>query len=482
MAIQNKKLKNPPRVLNKNLFGFFKEKRKRDIAFLVIILLVYSIADTWFMTWFFNTSIYGKTLYWTLPSGAYWTAVAFSIALLIVVDIVVCIIFFKKKDKKDINDGISYLVSEKKAYKIVNNFSSVSDIVVTEEKKFETVQELDEDGNPIIYAEEIFDDEDDIFVNEALSSTIQKEKEKTFKEIIESFDESLTQFGLKGNLATTLLASMSFSPIIYSKSIRSYIPKFFKAINNPNYVIHYRGDQTIANEKLLFKSFEFAKENQDLPVFIYIDNIPSKEFLNYLRPIYAYIDNPNDDYYLSSEGMTYYIPHNLYFLVDLADGEEIYNISRRYLRYISILNASITEIEPVSNAKSFVLSRKDLGNAKRNAQNDYSLTEQTYKKLDNFFNVINTANGYVLQNKIQRRIEESSSLLLSLGVEEDNVVDEILANNVIQAALITTEPQKLVKEFNLSRLLDDEFGEDKMKQTKAVIKEYISLYAAKGGK
>ena len=158
MAIQNKKLKNPPRVLNKNLFGFFKEKRKRDIAFLVIILLVYSIADTWFMTWFFNTSVYGKTLYWTMPSGAYWTAVAFSIALLVAVDIVVCIIFFTKKDKKDINDGISYLVSEKKAYKIVNNFSSVSDVVVTEEKKFETVQELDEDGNPIIYAEEIFDD------------------------------------------------------------------------------------------------------------------------------------------------------------------------------------------------------------------------------------------------------------------------------------------------------------------------------------
>ena len=480
MPTQSKQLNNPPRPLNKDKFGSFKKVRKKDVAILTFILVVFSAADTYLMTYLF-THPFVWLWYYNYPM--YITSIIFSILLLVFIDVLAIILFFRSKKNLDAGDGITYLVEEEKAYKVVHNFSSASNVVVEEEeKKYETTQEFDEYGNPIIYAEEIFDDEDDIFANEVLSSAIIKEKEKTYKDVLEGFDFALLQHGLKGDLGTHLLASMVFSPLIYVKAIRPYIEKLFKTLNNPKYIIHYRSETNIASEKLLYTSFEFAKANPDLPVFIYIDNIPSKEFLNYMRPLYAYIDNPSDDYYLASGGLTYYIPHNVYFLVDLAEGNEVYDISRRYLRYLSILNCSVSEVEEAADAKVFALSNKDLTNAKRNAHSGFALSEPAYKKLDVIFSLINEANGYVLQNKIQRKIEEYTSLLLSLGREEDDVIDEVLANAVIEAALITTEPQKLAKDYNVTRVIEEEFGEDKMKRTKSVIKEYLSLYGGKGVK
>ena len=111
---------------------------------------------------------------------------------------------------------------------------------------------------------------------------------------------------------------------------------------------------------------------------------------------------------------------------------------------------------------------------------NYSVEESTYKRLDLMFNMANEANGYVLQNKIQRKIEDYSSLLLSLEISEEEVIDRCLANNIIAAVVISAEPLKLTKDYNLTTLLENEFGQDKMRLTKAMIKEYLSLFNNKG--
>ena len=205
------------------------------------------------------------------------------------------------------------------------------------------------------------------------------------------------------------------------------------------------------------------------------------KFLNYLRPIYRYIDDLNGDYYISVNGIALQIPHNVYFFVSLKDKETVFDISRRYLRYVSIVKCDCKlDKEAATDRKPVTITNDQLYNARKNAMDNFAVEESTYKKLDLLFNMANEANGYVLQNKIQRKIEEFSSLLLSLQFTEEDVIDRCLAYNIIAAVVISAEPLKLTKDYNLTVLLENEFGQDKMKLTKGMIKEYLNLFDSKG--
>ena len=365
-------------------------------------------------------------------------------------------------------------------YKIVDNFSDSS--VSVSASVNSSGQEIDEDGNPIYYAEEVFDDEEEnIFAIEEASTILKKEKSITYADIVSGFNEALESYGVKGDFAANLLASMAFSRMIDVSRVQDIVPILFKVLDNPNYVIHYGGNDTLTSQKVLYNSFEYAKTHPTIPVFMLIDEIPSKDFMNYLRPLYRYIDDLNGDYYININGAMIHIPHNLYFLVSLRDGDIIFDVSRRYLRYISILKSDYRISDEVEGpSKTFSVNNEQLLNAKRNAMENYSVEESTFKKLDGMFNLANEANGYVLQNKIQRKIEDFSSLLLSLEMNEEDVIDRCLAYNIIAAVVISSDPTKLMRDYNLSTYLENEFGQDKMKLTKAMIKDYLSLFNPKG--
>ena len=365
-------------------------------------------------------------------------------------------------------------------YKIVNNFSDVS--VSIGDSLDNALPEYDEDGNQIFYAEEIFDDEDNIFVIEEASTFLKKEKSVTYGDIVASLNESLETFGITGDLGANLIAAMAFSKLIDVTSIHDLIPLLFRVLDNPNYVIHYTPNDTLTNQRVLFNTFEYAKTHQSIPVFVLIDEIPSKEYLNYLRPLYRYIDDLNGDYYINISGTMVHIPHNVYFLSSLRRNNIVFDISRRYLRYIAILKSDFKfdRNAPQTGRKKFKFNNDQLVTAKRNAMESFAVEESTYKKLDAMFALANEANGYVLQNKIQRKIEDFSAVLLSLDMNEEDVIDRCLAYNIIPAVVISSDPTKLMRDYNLTAHLDNEFGQDKMKLTKAMIKEYLSLFNSKG--
>ena len=176
-----------------------------------------------------------------------------------------------------------------------------------------------------------------------------------------------------------------------------------------------------------------------------------------------------------------HIPHNVYFMTAIRHTTVIFDISRRYLRYVAILKADYkVDKEHQGEHKKFTMNNDQLVNARRNAMDNYAVEESTYKKLDTMFVMANEANGYVLQNKIQRKMEDFAAVLLSLDMNEEDVIDRCLAYNVIAAVVISSDPTKLMHDYNLTTQLENEFGQDKMKLTKAMIKDYLSLFNSKG--
>ena len=472
MALENKLLPQRRAELDINENNLLKVNKRKDNLSKVLLILLVIVLDIYLCL----------TFYSSYASAGFEVAIGILAATAIssLVFFIFILLIINNNDKKyDNSNHLYFFRKEKRLFKFVDNFSnasvSISDIAAINE------QELDANGNPIYYAEEVYDDEDDIFVIEAASTMLAKEKEITYEELVNGFNESLESFGIHGNVAQSFLSAMTFSKLIDVTSINKIIYSLFKVLDNPNYVIHYDEEASITSQKVLINTFEYAKVHPNIPVFMMFDEIPSTEFLNYLRPLYRYIDDLNGDYYITINGAAVHIPHNVYFLYSLRENQTIFDISRRYLRYISVVNAEYTlDKELTGERKPYSLTINQLINARRNALDNYAVEEATYKKLDLLFNMANEANGYVLQNKIQNKIEEYCSMLLSLSLPEDEVVDRCLAYNVIAAVVISSDPLKLTKDHNLTTLLDNEFGGDKMKLTKNMIKDYLNLFNTKG--
>ena len=473
MALEDKILPQRCASLNINENNLIKINKQKDSLSKALMVLLILVLDIYYVIAYYNsmTPISGG-------EAALYGAIAIFLVELAFFIFIIALINVKDK-RLDNSAHLYFFHQEKRLFKFVDNFSNAS--VSISDMAAVTEQEVDEDGNPVFYAEEVFDDEEDIFVIEAASTMLTKEKEITYEDLVNSLNESLESLGIHGDVASGLLAAMTFSKLIDATKIQKIVPTIFKALDNPNYTIHYDEDASITTQKVLINTFEYAKTHPNIPVFMMFDEIPASDFLNYLRPLYRYIDDLNGDYYISINGNAIHIPHNVFFLYALRDNETIFDVSRRYLRYISIINSTYTvDKEITGSRKPFSVTINQLTNARRNALDNYAVEEATYKKLDLLFNMANEANGYVLQNKIQNKIEEFSSMLLSLHLPEDEVIDRCLAYNVIAAVVISSEPLKLTKDYNLATLLDNEFGGDKMKLTKNMIRDYLALFNNKG--
>ena len=474
MALEDKILPQSYRSVDTNEYNFLRKKEGNEglLKFLLFLIIAASV--------YIYTFIVFKNTLEEDPNG--YAGILYLIAGIIASTFVVVLLIALLASKNKRLSNSSHLYTFKRdpgKYKIVDNFSDSS--VSVSATVNGASQELDEDGNPIYYAEEVFDDEDNIFVIEEASTMLKKEKSITYGDIITKLDESLASFGVTGDLAQNLLAAMAFSKLIDVTNIQDVVPILFKALDNPNYVIHYDGNDSLTSQKVLYNVFEYAKTHPNIPVFMLIDEIPSKDYLNYLRPLYRYIDDLNGDYYINFSGAMIHIPHNIYFMSALKDGNLVFDVSRRYLRYIAILNSEYNiERRVEGTPKVCALNNEQFVNARRNAMENYSVEESTFKKLDGMFVLANEANGYVLQNKIQRKIEDFSAVLLSLEIPEEDVIDRCLAYNIIPAVVISSDPTKLMRDYNLSSYLDNEFGPDKMKLTKTMIKDYLSLFSPKG--
>ena len=473
MALENKILPVQYRAIDINEYNFLRKKEGGDRFFKLLLFIALGAA----------MFIYSFALFFqTLEAEDEYVATMYLVAGIIASSFILLIMLALLFGKNQRLNNSSHLFAFKKdpgKYKIVENFSDSS--VSISASINSTSREVDEDGNPIFYAEEVFDDEENIFAIEEASTMLKKEKSITYADLVNSFNEALESWGVTGNLAENVLASMAFSRLIDVTSVIDAVPILLKVLDNPTYVVHYIPNDSFTSQRVLFNTFEYAKTHPTIPVFMVIDEIPASDYLNYLRPLYRYIDDLNGDYYINVNGAMVHIPHNVYFLTALKKGEVVFDISRRYLRYVSILKADFRiNRENMTDRKKFVVNNEQLVNARRNAMDSYSIEESTFKKLDGMFNLANEANGYVLQNKIQRKIEDFSAVLLSLEMNEEDVMDRCLANNVMAAVVISADPTKLMKDCNLTTLLDNEFGQDKMKLTKAVIKDYLSLFNAKG--
>ena len=376
-------------------------------------------------------------------------------------------------------DDSMILVVENKfpKFRIIENFTQ-------EETKVEEESTVQQN---IYYAEEIFDDEDDIYKNVLRERRLKKESYRTIADIGATIDKALLSYGFKTDIGLFLLASMQFSRLIYlpqDLTKDDFVKTMFSALNNPVFFTssNYQGhDDFLAYEDVTYRAIEFANNNKNRPVFIYTDGLTSKYVFEYYRHFYQYIDSPESDSYLTALGKSQYIPHNLYFIFSLNEGECVYDIARRLFRYVSFIRANVNKAEANETKESVTISLEELSSSLREAGDTYGIKEDLWKKFDEVIDVIHEVNGFVLQNKIARRLEDYALSYSTSSLEANEVMDIVIANNFIHEAIITTRPLLFKTTHDLNKVIDNNFGSETLPLTRSVIREYLSLFD-RGGK
>lgn len=350
-------------------------------------------------------------------------------------------------------------------------------------------EQVEENHNKakVYYAEEIFDDEDDIYSNSMKDRLLQKEHHRTIAEIGAQLNSTLTQYGYDTNIGLPLIGSMHFSRLIYlpyREDQRKFVKALSAALSTPAFITESSAggqDDYLAYSNVIYRAVEYAKNNKNKPVFIYTDNLLSKDVFDYYRHFYQYIDNPDGDIYFTALGRSVYIPHNIYFIFSMQEGQVAFDIPRRLYRYVSYLNFNTKIVEPLEKKESITLSLEEIRASLREASDNYGIKEELWKKFDGVIEVINQANGFVLQNKIARRLEDYAICFFTSELDTSEVMDLVLSNNFIHEAIITSRPQLYLTDIDLYKSIDNNFGPESLPLTRKVIREYLDLFD-KGGK
>ena len=355
-----------------------------------------------------------------------------------------------------------------------------------------TVNEPTQKANTeeIVYAEEVFeeniDEDEDIYAKANKDRLLEKSYHRSPYEIGEEIDKAFLSHGKNAKIGLPFICSMQFSRLIYfpfKEKNDENIEALLNSISAATYVVEKTSEsENIRDNENLVKALDFAKKNPNKQVFILVRNLKAKEVFEYLKPVYTYIDSPEANSYVQSGGKSYAISKNIYFVLTLLEGELVSDISRRLLRYVSVVNVDVREAAPEEQPIELIISNEELTVSLRESLERRILDESNWKKLDSLIEHINPVSGFVLQNKIVRRLENYSSCLLTSPVEEIEALDVTLAYNFFNEAIITKNAAGYLGTNDIFKAMDSIFGAEKLPLSRRVIKDYLLLFDKKGNR
>ncbi|MBQ7336615.1 MAG: hypothetical protein IJW92_09115 [Clostridia bacterium] len=173
-------------------------------------------------------------------------------------------------------------------------------------------------------------------------------------------------------------------------------------------------------------------------------NIP-----NYFLPFINYAKTPESAHFLSSrtggEINTYYLPSNLWVILNLAQGERVASLPEALLEVCAIRDISLdvcdraetfTQVHPVDYSQIKLMV----------GQSKCAVLESEWKKLDAFADFLNEYLPFAISNKQWIGMERYIAVLNACGAENAAALDEAIAARIL--------PSVLAKAFRADQKID----------------------------
>ena len=205
-----------------------------------------------------------------------------------------------------------------------------------------------------------------------------------------------------------------------------------------------------------------------------LTDVKLADMANYFAPFVKYAKSPNAHNSVTvgndRNANTYYIPKNIWFVINLAAGESIAQMPESLSEVCSLCNVAFSrceEAEIATPVHKFYFYQMDFLSERIAAKCD--VDESEWKKLDSFVEFIDGYVPFDIGNKQWIGIERYIAVFEGCGGEADVAFDRALAVRLIPSAI--TAASKSEKRVDLVDGLNVAFGDSEISACRKAIKD-----------
>ncbi len=349
---------------------------------------------------------------------------------------------------------------------------------------------------PVFSTEILFhSDSNEIFSQNAKSefknsSAVFMDKEIRFSEVVNEFTTFAEERGCKidSTAAKGLFAALASSRILILRQmpteefecLTDVISNYFGAEAHVDQV-----NSSYTNEfSLLFApdgenkkkgamvTLEAAQAEREKMHFIALTDVDASNISAYFTSFVNYAKAPEAAHFISAntgeETNTYYLPSNLWAILNLADGERVAALPEALLEISSINDISMSlceKAESLMQAQPISYSQFKL----MIDQAKCSVNESEWKKLDSFTDFLNEHMTFTISNKQWIGMEKYIAVLNECKKDSAGALDEAISTRIIPSAVASAS--RADKKIDIISGLITAFKDNEMPISRKAAKE-----------
>lgn len=373
--------------------------------------------------------------------------------------------FDKLLTKSPINDMVNELksfdINSNEQYEIVNKpieeeLAELSESLEETEEIFEEEAEevALEDSNQEIEEEVIEEIEEEAeYIEcdfELKTDELQYSTNLDFQALCQGFNSFALKNGLivEQSSIRLLISSILSSKLVFVRSTRmDLLPKLANLVSRYLSSEEFSYDANSIQGDSLIWNFEDGKFSQtEFARYIYqakhynkrfnmitLNNVDVNVMLNYFGEYYSYCNNPNETHVISIGKNEIELPKNLMFIAIPNSYTYLDFIPNELALYSSSIELQVRENEiiPEEDVNVTYYDYSTYCDYIRHQKEEHYLTEDLWKKLDDFEEALDNESKFRIENKTILQIENLATIALLSGSDITEVLDFVLASKIV---------------------------------------------------
>ncbi|MBE6577219.1 MAG: hypothetical protein E7653_03680 [Ruminococcaceae bacterium] len=322
------------------------------------------------------------------------------------------------------------------------------------------------------------------------------DSEQSFENAVREFELLATEKGFKFNTETVreLFASIASSRLVFVKGLDEehfknlliLLGGFFETtshfdVADDSYatydnVLFKKNDQGARIKTDICLSFDAARNTPQNIHFAGLYGAALENFNTYFEPFVNFAKNPlgacrvtalNESY----TETTYYIPQNLWFIVNIGEDERIDALSQNVLDVATVTNVRFVECESTPHhdgIKKFSYYQLDYLTEKLGVSAD--VDEDDWKKLDRLEEYVAAHTQYNMGNKMWLCLEKYVAVYLACAGDRAEVLETAVCSKILPSVVSALSGNMDKEEKSFCVVLEDILGEDSVDKCKEFVK------------
>jgi len=227
----------------------------------------------------------------------------------------------------------------------------------------------------------------------------------------------------------------------------------------------YNGNRLKTNVALAIES----AKNQTADIhFAALTNVSTANMTKYFSSFANYVKNPLGRFSVTvlndkKTESSHYISPNLWFVMNLAEGESIDKIPE-FISEIATVNTFAFDACEVKEEPKILMLRKfsyyQMDYLTEKTSSGFSVDEELWKKVDRLEDYVNGYSGFHIGNKLWLGLEKFAYVYMACGGEKIKALDEAVAATLMPIVMTSLRGKLSDEDRSLSETVENIFGED----------------------